>query len=269
YGADATRQWAAAGGATGSDIPFRWPDVEYGWRFLIKLWNAARFVSLHLKDYTPTETVKLQPLDKWLLSKLEKVTDKVSKALENYQFNIAIEAAREFTWHVLCDQYIEAVKDRLYRKEVYGEEKRKAAQYTLYNALYRTLQLLAPFIPHITEEIYQAMYAEDKGYKSIHISPWPTVNKELIDEKAEKIGDKTIALIAEIRRDKAKRRLPLNTEIKRLIVYAGNEENAEEIELCRDDIVGACRAKELQIISGGGEGKAVEDFPEIKFTAEY
>ena len=269
YGADATRQWAAAGGATGSDIPFRWPDVEYGWRFLIKLWNAARFVSLHLKDYTPKETVKLQPLDKWLLSKLEKVTDKVSKALENYQFNIAIEAAREFTWHVLCDQYIEAVKDRLYRKEVYGEEKRKAAQYTLYNALYRTLQLLAPFIPHITEEIYQAMYAEEKGYKSIHISPWPTVNKELIDEKAEKIGDKTIALIAEIRRDKAKRRLPLNTEIKRLIVYAGNEENAEAIELCRDDIVGACRAKELQIISGGGEGKAVEDFPEIKFKAEY
>mgnify|MGYP000064705394 CR=1 FL=1 len=269
YGADATRQWAAAGGATGSDIPFRWPDVEYGWRFLIKLWNAARFVSLHLKDYTPKETVKLQPLDKWLLSKLEKVTDKVGKALENYQFNIAIEAAREFTWHVLCDQYIEAVKDRLYRKEVYGEEKRKAAQYTLYNALYRTLQLLAPFIPHITEEIYQTMYAEEKGYKSIHISPWPTVNKELIDEKAEKIGDKTIALIAEIRRDKAKRRLPLNTEIKRLIVYAGNEENAEEIELCRDDIVGACRAKELQIISGGGEGKAVEDFPEIKFKAEY
>jgi len=269
YGADATRQWAAAGGATGSDIPFRWPDVEYGWRFLIKLWNAARFASLHLQNYTPTENVQLQLLDKWLLSKLEKTTEKAGKALENYQFNLAMEEIRGFTWHVFCDQYIEAVKDRLYRKEIYGEEKCKAAKYTLYNAIYRILQLLAPFTPHITEEIYQTMYAEEKGYKSIHVSPWPTVNKELIDEKAENRGDKVIALIAEVRRDKARKRFPLNTEIKKLMVYAGNEENAEAFRLGIDDIAGACRAKEIEIIPNDGEGTSIEDFPEIKFKAEY
>ena len=269
YGADATRQWAAAGGATGSDIPFRWPDVEYGWRFLIKLWNAARFASLHLQDYTPTENVQLQLLDRWLLSKLEKVTEKAGRALENYQFNIAIEEVRGFTWHVFCDEYIEAVKDRLYRKEIYGEEKRKAAQYTLYNAIYRIIQLLAPFTPHITEEIYQTMYAEDKGYKSIHVSPWPSPNKELIDEEAEARGNKVIALIAEVRRDKARRRLPLNTEIKRLTIYAGNEENAEAFMLGKDDITGACRAKEVEIIPSDGEGVTLEEFPEIKFKAEY
>ena len=269
YGADATRQWAAAGGATGSDIPFRWPDVEYGWRFLIKLWNAARFASLHLQDYTPTENVQLQLLDRWLLSKLEKVTEKVGRALENYQFNIAMEEIRGFTWHVFCDQYIEAVKDRLYRKEVYGEEKRKAAQYTLYNAIYRILQLLAPFTPHITEEIYQIMYAKDKGYKSIHVSPWPSPDKKLIDEEAEARGEKVIALIAEVRRDKAKRRLPLNAEIKRLTIYAGNPENAEAFELGRDDLAGACRAKAIEIVSSDGEGIALEEFPEIKFKAEY
>jgi len=269
YGADATRQWAAAGGATGSDIPFRWPDVEYGWRFLIKLWNAARFTSLHLQDYTPTENVQLQILDKWLLSKLEKVTEKVGRALENYQFNIAIEEVRGFTWHVFCDQYIEAVKDRLYRKEIYGEEKRRAAQYTLYNAIYRILQLLAPFAPHITEEIYQTMYAENKGYKSIHVSPWPAPNEELIDEEAEAKGDKIIALIAEVRRDKARRRLPLNTEIRKLTIYAGNSENAGAFELGRDDIAGACRVKEIEIVPSDGEGVTLEDFPEIKFKAEY
>ena len=269
YGADATRQWAAAGGATGSDIPFRWPDVEYGWRFLIKLWNAARFASLHLQDYTPTENVQLQILDKWLLSKLEKVTEKVGRALENYQFNIAIEEVRGFTWHVFCDQYIEAVKDRLYRKEIYGEEKRRAAQYTLYNAIYRILQLLAPFAPHITEEIYQTMYAENKGYKSIHVSPWPSPNKELIDEEAEARGNKVIALIAEVRRDKARRRLPLNTEIRKLTIYAGNSENAGAFELGRDDIAGACRVKEIEIVPSDGEGVTLEDFPEIKFKAEY
>ena len=208
-------------------------------------------------------------LDRWLLSKLEKVTEKAGRALENYQFNIAIEEVRGFTWHVFCDEYIEAVKDRLYRKEIYGEEKRKAAQYTLYNAIYRIIQLLAPFTPHITEEIYQTMYAEDKGYKSIHVSPWPSPNKELIDEEAEARGNKVIALIAEVRRDKARRRLPLNTEIKRLTIYAGNEENAESFILGKDDITGACRAKEVEIIPSDGEGVTLEEFPEIKFKAEY
>ena len=71
YGADALRQWAYAGGATGSDIPFRWEDVDYGWRFLLKLWNAARFVSMHLKDYKVEEEPKLNIIDRWFLSSLK------------------------------------------------------------------------------------------------------------------------------------------------------------------------------------------------------
>ncbi|MCK4474394.1 valine--tRNA ligase, partial [Candidatus Bathyarchaeota archaeon] len=159
YGADATRQWVAGGGATGSDIPFRWQDVEYGWRFLIKLWNASRFVGNHLKDYKPDAKAgyALQPLDKWILSKAEKLTKKVTEAFERCQFNVAMEEIRDFTWHVLCDHYIEAAKDRLYKPESYGEEKRKAAQHALYAVLYRVLQLLAPISPHLTEEIYQTM----------------------------------------------------------------------------------------------------------------
>ncbi|MEM3356923.1 MAG: valine--tRNA ligase, partial [Candidatus Bathyarchaeia archaeon] len=167
YGADAARQWAAGGGATGSDIPFRWPDVDYGRRFLIKLWNAARFVSNQLKDYATDTKCDLQLVDKWILIKAEKLTQRVTDALEKCQFNIALEEIRNFTWHIFCDQYIEAVKDRLYKPEVYGEEKRKAAQHALYEVLYRIIQLLAPISPHITEEIYQAIYADEKGYKSI------------------------------------------------------------------------------------------------------
>ena len=84
YGADSARQWAAAGGTTGSDIPFRTPDVQYGWRFLIKLWNAARFIGNHLETFTPTDDTQhsLEPLDKWILSKAENLTVKVTEALE-------------------------------------------------------------------------------------------------------------------------------------------------------------------------------------------
>jgi len=269
YGADATRQWAASGGATGSDIPFRWPDVEYGWRFLIKLWNAARFASLHLRDYKPNEDVELQLLDKWLLSKLEKTTRKAGDAMENCQFNIAMEEVRTFTWHVLCDQYIEAIKDRLYKPEAYGEEKKRAAQYTLYTAIYRVLRLLAPFIPHVTEEIYQTMYAEDEGYKSIHVSPWPTPNEKMIDDEAEARGDKVMALIAEVRKDKAERRMPLNTPVKRLRIFAGNREEAQAFIQGKDDIVGTCKIEEIKVLPEEGEGRSLESYPKVRFVAEY
>ncbi len=271
YGADAARQWAAGGGATGSDIPFRWPDVEYGWRFLIKLWNAARFVGNQLRDYKPEVKAEyaLQPLDKWILCRAEKLTKKVTEALEKCQFNIAMEEIRSFTWHIFCDCYIEAVKDRLYRPELYGEEKRKAVQYTLYAVLYRILQLLAPIVPHMTEEIYQIMYAEDKGCKSIHLSPWPTPNEKLIDEEAEKRGDLITAVITEVRREKAEKHMPLNTQIKKLTVYAGEKSTAEIITQGKEDIAGTCKAAKIEVIAETGEGREVKPYGNIRFIAEY
>ncbi len=269
YGADAARQWAAAGGATGSDIPFRWPDVEYGKRFLTKLWNAARFVASQLEGYRPEEKFELQILDRWVLSKAEKLMQRVTEALEKCQFNIALEEIRNFTWHVFCDQYIEAVKDRLYKPEVYGEAKRKAAQYSLYTVLYRIIQLLAPITPHITEEIYQAMYAENVGAKSLHLTRWPTVDPNKFDEASEKEGDLIMALVSEIRREKAERRKPLNAMIRRVKVYAGNSEYADILMRNKEDIVGTCKISELEILRKKGEGRQLPQCAEVSFISEY
>jgi valyl-tRNA synthetase len=271
YGVDATRQWAAGGGATGSDIPFRWADTEYGWRFLIKLWNAARFASQHLQDYKPKEKKKpeLELLDKWLLSKLEKVIDKVTNAMEECQFSIAMEETRNFTWHILCDQYIEAIKHRLYRPDLYGKGKRTAAQHALYTAIHRTLQLLAPITPHITEEIYQTMYADNSEYPSIHVSPWPKTDKKQIDEEAEKYGDLVMAIIEEIRRDKAERKMPLNTPVKKLAIYAGTQKNAHVLKQATQDIEGTCKTQELSVLAQKGEGREIQGYPNIRFKAEY
>jgi len=270
YGADAIRQWATGGGATGSDMPFRWPDVEYGWRFLIKLWNASSFVSNLLKDYIPTEDEKhvLQPLDKWILSKAEKLTQKVGEALEKCQFNTALEETRNFTWHVFCDCYLEAVKDRLYKPEVYGEAKKKAAQCTLYVVLERVLQLLAPITPHMTEEIYQIMYAEEKKQRSIHLSAWPEVDEKRLNEQAEKQGDLVMAVITEVRREKAEKHLPLNTQIKKLTIYAG-EKNAEQmITEGQVDIAGTCKVAAIEVLPRDGEGREVKPYT-VQFLAEY
>jgi valyl-tRNA synthetase len=269
YGADTSRQWAAGGGTTGSDIPFRWPDVEYAWRFLIKMWNASRFASLLLEDYKPKKRPKLTLLDRWLLARMNRTTLRVTEAMEKCQFNIAMEEIRGFAWRDLCDNYIEAAKHRLYKGEVYGREKREAAQYTLYTALYRHLQLFAPVAPHVTEEIYQTMFAEDMKHKSIHISPWPKVEKEEVDEEAVKKGDMLVAVISGIRREKSRKRMPLNAAIKELTIYADTGENAETFTEGSEDIMGTCKVEKLNILPQKGEGLVVEGYPEVRFVGIY
>jgi valyl-tRNA synthetase len=249
-GADAARQWAAGGGATGSDIPFRAPDVEHGRRFLVKLWNVSGFTSKLLADYSPgkTKNVKLQPLDKWIISKAENLTKKVTDAFEKCQFNIAVEEIRNFTWHVFCDTYVEAVKDRLYRPEVQGTEAKVAAQQTLYEVLYRILQLLAPVTPHLTEEIYQTMYADSKGYKSLQVSPWPEFNCAVVDEAAEIDGELIVATISEIRREKSEKKLALNAPYPPVAIFTGSAEYARVLNSSRDDIRGTLKVDELIIV---------------------
>lgn len=269
HGTDAARQWAAGGGATGSDIPFRWPDVEYGRRFLTKLWNAARFVSTQLEDYEVSQKCELQLLDRWIMSKAEKVTQKVTEALEKCQFNIAMEELRNFTWHMFCDQYIEAVKDRLYKPELYGKEMRKTVQFTLYNVLYRIIQLLAPITPHVTEEIYQTMYAEDVCQKSLQLTSWPKPDVQKIDDKAEKRGDLVMAMITEIRREKAEQRKPLNAPIKKVKIYARNREFAAIISENKEDIASTCKISEIEVLPRKGEGRQLQETPEVSFISKY
>ncbi|MGD0204383.1 MAG: valine--tRNA ligase [Candidatus Bathyarchaeia archaeon] len=271
-GADATRQWAAGGGATGSDIPYRAQDVEYGRRFLVKLWNAAGFTSKLLANYKPDAKAhfELQPLDKWIISKAENLTLKVSEAFEKCQFNVAVEEIRNFTWHVFCDSYLEAIKDRLYRQEVQGETKRQAAQQTLYEVLYRILQLLTPVTPHLAEEIYQNMYAEDKGFKSLQISPWPRFNQDMVDKNVEEQGDKVIALINEVRRKKAEQQLPLNVPTLSLTIYTGSQANADIITASKDDIAGTLKVTgNFNIIPEAGCGKEVAQFPGVIPVATF
>ena len=265
-GADATRQWAAGGGATGSDIPFRAQDVEYGRRFLVKLWNVAGFASNLLTDYNPKANVEvdLQPLDKWIISKTENLVNKVTEAFEKCQFNVAVEDIRNFTWHVFCDYYIESVKDRLYRAEKENSTRRQAAQQTLYNVFYKILQLLAPITPHLTEEIYQNMYADGKGFESLQITPWPKMNSALVDKAVEEQGDKVMALIEDVRRKKAALKLPLNIPILSLEIYTSNQANADLINSSKNDIAGTLKVVgDFKVVPQAGQGQEVPQFPGV------
>lgn len=179
-----------------------------------------------------------------------------------------MEDIRNFTWHVFCDFYVEAIKDRLYRPEVYGKANAAAAQHTLYEVLYRILQLVAPVIPHMTEEIYQLMYLDGKGYPSIQVSQWPKFNPALVDEAVEKNGDLVTAIMGEIRRDKAEKKLPLNTPIKNLIIYAKDETIAASIRPGCVDIAATLKIEKIAVALENGEGRRVGQY-EVFIKPEY
>jgi len=258
YGADAPRQWAAAGGSTGTDIPFRWEDVEYGWRFMRKLWNACRFTGMRLQDYDPAEGVEPMLLDRWIVSKLQRTVKKATEAMENCDFMNATEATRNFIWHVFCDHYLEAAKTRLYGD---GDGK-KAAQQTLLYTVERMIKLMAPIMPHIIEEIWRTMYDPNA---SIHLSAWPMYDEAIIDEEAEKTGDIVIAAISDIRREKNRMGVSLNASMKSVKLFASGDE-AEALRLGSTDIKDTLKIESLEIFAGSGGDMNLEDYPEIGFT---
>lgn len=244
HGSDAVRQWAAAGASTGSDIQFRWDAVDYAWRFQVKLWNASKLVSSHISDSkTDLKPVSMNVLDKWLLSKVEKLTKDVEDAFENNHFSVALEAIREFFWHVFCDNYLEACKYRLYDEGGAGKD---SAKYALSTSLLRILQLLSPIIPHLTEELYQIIFRARTNYESINNIPWPEYDVNLVDSRSELIGDIALATIAEIRRTKAAKKIPLSEKIEKLELYS--KTHASDLKESLDDIRGTCKIENLEIV---------------------
>lgn len=251
YGADALRLWAA-NSVPGSDVPFAWKDVKYGYKFLRKFWNAFRFINMHIQDFklsiSEEEIQKnLDPMDKWILSKLNRLLADVMGSIESYNFANVVNSIQAFIWHDFCDEYIEAVKYRLYNDSTELKMSKEAAQYTLQAVISTSLIMLAPLTPHFADEIYQ--YVSDTGI-SIHKTLWPDVNFELIDEAAEETGKIGVELIGEIRRFKASKKMPLNAKIKTLNMYTPDPALIGQIENLEEDIKGTMRIESLDVMTG-------------------
>ena len=260
YGADSLRTWAA-NSVPGSDVIFDWKDIKHGYRFLRKFWNAFRFISMQIFDeeisYGEVKD-NLGPIDLWILSKLNNLNRTVDEAFEEYNFAETITSIERFFWHDFCDEYIEAVKYRLYTDV--SDESRHAAKYTLRTVVETSLKLLAPIAPFFTEEVYQ--YFSDE---SIHTSSWPEVYDELINEEMENKGETTVELIDEVRRFKSSAKIPLNAELSEVNVYTSDEDLVDVFNQFDADIKGTLKINDLAISSGKPEvhEKIIEVEPDM------
>ena len=212
YSADCLRFWAASS-KLGEDLPFQEKELVAAQRLTTKLWNASKFSFSHLENYKLQKPKELEILDLWLLIKLNQLVKSSTDAFDKYEYSRTKIETENFFWNVFCDYYLEIIKDRLYNSNKRGQQQKISAQYTLHYSLLTILKLLAPITPFITEEVYQHYYAKKEKCKSIHISSWPEYDPKLINKKAEKIGDKTIQLISEVRKFKSKNNKSLKTPV--------------------------------------------------------
>ena len=175
YGADALRLTLITGNAPGNDMRFYYEKVEASRNFANKVWNASRFIMMNMDGKTiPADAdKKLQPVDKWILSKLNRVVKEVTDNMENFELGIAVQKIYDFIWDEFCDWYIEMVKPRLYDTD--DADSQAAALWTLQNVLQSALKLLHPFMPFVTEEIFCTLQEEEE---SIMISRWPLYRED-------------------------------------------------------------------------------------------
>ena len=182
YGADTLRFMLITGNTPGNDMRFYWERVEGTRNFANKIWNASRFALMNMEGYDKdAELAPYTLADKWILSRLQDTVKDVTGLLERFELGEAGRAIYDFIWSEVCDWYIEIAKPRLYNKE--AEAERATAQHVLATVLVSAMKLLHPYMPFITEEIYQCLPHEAE---SIMISKWPVADESLVDPEAER-----------------------------------------------------------------------------------
>ena len=199
YGADTLRFMLITGNTPGNDMRFYWERVEGTRNFANKIWNASRFALMNMEGYDKdAELAPYTLADKWILSRLQDTVKDVTSLLERFELGEAGRAIYDFIWSEVCDWYIEIAKPRLYNKEAAAE--RATAQHVLATVLVSAMKLLHPYMPFITEEIYQCLPHEAE---SIMISKWPVADESLVDPEAERSMNAIMDSIKAIRNMRA------------------------------------------------------------------
>ena len=206
YGADALRMTLMTGNAPGNDMRFYNERVEASRNFANKVWNASRFIMMNLgdKELKKPEDFKLRPGDRWIISKCNNLVKEVTENMDKFELGIALSKIYDFMWDEFCDWYIEIAKYRIY----HAQEDAKSANdalWTLREVLKKSLKLLHPYMPFVSEEIYSKLVPEEE---SLMMSQWPVYEEKYYFPIAENIVEHYKEIIRGVRNVRAEMNVP-------------------------------------------------------------
>ncbi|TET35232.1 valine--tRNA ligase [Candidatus Dependentiae bacterium] len=244
YPADAIRYWTASG-SLGHDVSFSEAQLKVGQRLITKLWNAFRFAHPHLENFDPRETPKkLGVVNEWLLDTISRSFEKYQTYFEQHEFSLALDTVEKFFWADFCDNYLELIKNQLFNPQEYEADAVYATKWTLYQVGLRILQLYAPYMPYITESIYQLQYQKQIGVPSIHQTKFRKIQKSYSFESAQTIMPHIIAIITNVRKLKTEHQLSLKTPLSNLVI-AGSPDMLDTIKPHEQLIKGITQAEKI------------------------
>ncbi|WP_409301981.1 valine--tRNA ligase [Peribacillus sp. SCS-155] len=243
YGADSLRYFLSTGSSPGQDLRFSTEKVESVWNFANKIWNASRFALMNMEGLKYEEidlSGEKSVADKWILTRLNETIETVTRLAERYEFGEVGRILYNFIWDDFCDWYIEMAKLPLYGED---EAAKKTTRSILAYVLDNTMKLLHPFMPFITEEIWQNLPHEGE---SITVAAWPTVNPELSDAEASEEMKLLVEIIRSVRNIRAEVNTPMSKKIK-LILKAKDERTVQTLEKNRAYLERFCNPEQLTI----------------------
>jgi valyl-tRNA synthetase len=264
-GTDAVRYWASTS-KLGADTAFSEDLLKIGRKLVTKVWNAANFASQHFGVISPpsippvngredSSKIPLPPaggargghisesLDLWILSRLHRTVAEATEEFHSFEYSDARAVVENFFWNDFCDNYLEMVKTRSYGESC-SPQSRLSAIYTLYYVLDGVLRLFAPFIPHVTEDIWSQLYPEKfAATKSIHArGNWPVAADYPLDERAEAAGIIAVEVLESVRRAKSDAKVSIKFPVEKIVI-ATNAENITLIKMVELDLKAASNAE--------------------------
>lgn len=243
YGADSLRYFLSTGSSPGQDLRFSFEKVEATWNFANKIWNASRFALMNMDGITFEEldlSGEKSVADKWILTRLNETIEHVTKLADKYEFGEVGRILYNFIWDDFCDWYIEMAKLPLYGED---EAAKKTTRSILAYVLDNTMRLLHPFMPFITEEIWQSLPHEGE---SITVAKWPEVRPELSDKEAANDMRLLVDIIRAVRNIRAEVNTPMSKQVK-LFIKAKDENIQNQIEKNRAYVERFCNPSQLVI----------------------
>lgn len=250
--ADAIRFWTASG-TIGTDVAFSETQLKIGQRLITKLWNAFLFVQQHVAAVdVQQETKQLDAINQWILHEASAAFTAYQHELKRNEYSLALGRIEKFFWQQFCDNYLELIKDRLFHPENYPAELIVATKRTLYWTGLRILQMYAPYMPFVTEKIYQQIYKDtcDQG-PSVHTSMFERVQVPLNFDQAAREINQILEVIIRVRRLKTTAQLSLGVPVSVLEVLTGKSDLAVLVGKHEDLLRGITRAHKITVGSYG------------------
>ncbi len=223
YPADVIRYWTASA-ALGVDTAFSENQLRIGQRLITKLWNAFRFSHEFVSGFDKKEPrPDLTGMNAWVMHQLFEVLEQYEKSFDDYDYSGALERVERFFWHVWCDNYLEVIKDQLFKPEKYSTQEIEATRYVLYEVGFALLQLFAPFVPFVTEQLYQLLYRSKEEVVSLHITRLNNERYFYSNEASFLLGQHVLHIVSGVRKLKSEHRLSLKSSLTNLVIHADKE----------------------------------------------